>query len=493
MTGAAALMSAPAAAMAARGGDSLLDRARRIAARPYQPAPGALPPPFANLDYDAYRGIRPIRGRAANLPVGPGYEADLLPPGLYFPDPVRIEIADGDGFREIPFSPDLFSYQPRYFGDIPDTAPGAGFSGLRLRHPLNSPEVMDEVMVVQGASYFRAIGQAMVYGLSARAVALGTGGPEPEEFPRFTHLRLHAPDDGAIRLEGVIDSPSLAGHLDLNLQPGQDTRMQVAATILPRREISDIGIAPLTSMYLKGPMRAAVSDDFRPRVHDSDVLFIENGAGERLWRPIVNPARVETASFVDDGPRSFGLFQSARRFEDFEDTEARYHHRPAAVVRPSGDWGRGSVMLVEIPTDTEFMDNIAAFWRPEQPLSAGSEHRFAYDLDWTMRGPDANADIRILQSRSGREHDRPATRRFVIDLTGVPDGLAPEISATGGARISGTGMFPLPHDQAMRVTFLMTPDGARAADLRMQLRDASGRASGPVWLHRWTPARDGGV
>ena len=88
--------------------------------------------------------------------------------------------------------------------------------------------------------------------------------------------------------------------------------MDIAVTILPRREIADIGIAPLTSMYLKGPMRAAVSDDFRPRVHDSDVLVIENGAGEQLWRPIANPARVETSAFVDDGPRGFGLWQTPR-------------------------------------------------------------------------------------------------------------------------------------------------------------------------------------
>ncbi len=53
-------------------------------------------------------------------------------------------------------------------------------------------------------------------------------------------------------------------------------------------------------MYLKGPMLAAVSDDFRPRVHDSDMLAIENGAGELIWRPIANPRNVETSVFEDD-------------------------------------------------------------------------------------------------------------------------------------------------------------------------------------------------
>ena len=67
---------------------------------------------------------------------------------------------------------------------------------------------------MQGASYFRAIGQAMVYGLSARAVAIGTGAPEPEEFPRFTRVRLHRAIADGIRIEALIDS------LDMQLASG---------------------------------------------------------------------------------------------------------------------------------------------------------------------------------------------------------------------------------------------------------------------------------
>ena len=178
------------------------------------------------------------------------------------------------GVTEISFSPQLFSFDPNYFGEIPETSPGAGFTGLRLRYPLNTPEHMDEVMVMQGASYFRAIGQAMAYGLSARTIAIGTGGTEPEEFPRFIHLRLHPAEGDTVRLEGVIDSPSLTGHLDMTLHPGRNTDMDIVTTVFPRVDMDNIGVAPLTSMYLKGPMLSAVSDDFRPRVHDSDVLAI---------------------------------------------------------------------------------------------------------------------------------------------------------------------------------------------------------------------------
>lgn len=495
VVGASATLAAPA--LVGRAGATtapadLLDAARSLAAAPYAPRLAPLPPPFAGLDYNAFRGIRPLPGRAALLPLGGRFAADLLPPGLYFPDPVTIDLPEGDGFAPVDFSPALFDFDPRYFDAIPETAPGAGFSGLRLRTPLNAEDTLDEVVVVQGASYFRAIGAAMAYGLSARAVALGTGGPAPEEFPRFTRLRLHRPQGGETRLEAVIDSPSLAGHLDMTLRPGPATEMDLAVTLLPRREIADIGVAPLTSMYLKGPMRATVSDDFRPRVHDSDALVIANGAGETLWRPVANPARIETSAFLDDGPVAFGLHQTARRFEDFEDTEARYHRRPSAVVQPSGDWGRGAVMLVELPTGDEFMDNIVAFWRPEARLGAGSEHRFAYRLTWTLDAPEGGAHP-VLQSRSGREHDQPGTRRFVIDVAGDAAGLSPDLSASGAATLSGLSLFALPGGLGTRATFLLKPESAEAVDLRFVLRDGAGAPASPVWLHRWTPARDGGV
>ena len=492
LTGATAVAALSGLRVSADMPPSLLNDARRIASQTYTPNRVPLPPPFAGLDYDAYRGIRPIPGRAAMLPHGQKFAVDLLPPGLFFPDPVRIDRDTGAGPQEIALSIDQFSFQDRYFDTIPDTAPGAGFSGLRLRYPLNAPDRMDEVMVVQGASYFRAIAKDIVYGLSARAVAIGTGGASPEEFPRFTHLRLHAPQGDAVRLEAVIDSPSLAGHLDMTLRPGAETAMDLSVTLIPRREIADIGVAPLTSMYLKGPLRASVSDDFRTRVHDSDLLMIENGAGERIWRPISNPARLEMSAFADDSPTSFGLFQTSRAFSDFEDTEARYHDRPNAIVRPRGNWGPGAVTLVEIPTGDEFMDNIVAFWRPTAPLTPGDEHRFDYALHWTLSPPGAAA-ARVLQSRSGREHDRPGTRRYVVDVSGDAADRTPEITAQGAAKISGVSLFALPDGRGTRVTFLLMPAELDAVDLRLVIRDTSTNASSAVWLHRWTRARDGGV
>ena len=472
---------------------SLLEVARALKETAYIPNTTPLAPPFAGLTYNAFRAIRPITGQTAMLPHSGNFMLDLLPPGLYFPDPVKVDRVTEAGLREIAFSPAVFDFDPRYFDDVPAESPGAGFSGLRLRYPLNATDRMDEVLVMQGASYFRAIGEAMIYGLSARTVAIGTGGPEAEEFPRFVHLRLHPAEGDSVRIEGVIDSPSLTAHLDMTLHPSTDTVMEIATTIFPRVEIADIGIAPLTSMYLKGPMLSAVSDDFRPRVHDSDVLAIQNGAGEHIWRPIANPRGIETSAFVDTSPQKFGLYQTHRTFEDFQDTEARYHDRPSATVEPTEPWGAGAVMLVELPTGDEFQDNIVAFWRPKDALQPDQNYRFSYRLTWTLGVPDLGGLPAIVQARSGREHDQPGHRRFVVDVATQAEDAAPMITASDGVEVKGVSAFALPDKDVTRVTFLLAPGDMPAAEVRLSLRAADGTPLSPVWLHRWTPARDGGV
>ena len=90
----------------------------------------------------------------------------------------------------------------------------------------------------------------MVYGLSEHTVALGTGGRGPEEFPRFIQLRLHPAEGETVRIEGVINSPSLTAHLDTVLCACVDTKMAIATTIFSRVEIIDIGITPLSPVWL---------------------------------------------------------------------------------------------------------------------------------------------------------------------------------------------------------------------------------------------------
>jgi glucans biosynthesis protein len=191
------LLAAPARAQDApeEEGDFSFDvvaaRARELAAAPFKRPIMEMQGPFADLTYDKFRAIR-FRDEARLFTDGDrGFRMDLMPPGFYFQDKVEINLVSEGRAEPIAFSTDYFHFHPDYFpyadGIAPaGQAPDMGFSGIRFRHPINRPGVWDEVAVFQGASYFRAVARDTFYGLSARGLAIGTAGPEPEEFPIFT-------------------------------------------------------------------------------------------------------------------------------------------------------------------------------------------------------------------------------------------------------------------------------------------------------------------
>ena len=64
-----------------------------------------------------------------------------------------------------------------------------------------------------------------------------------------------------------------------------------------------------------------------------------------------------------------------------------YDRRPSTWVEPLGDWGNGMVQLVEIPTDDEIHDNIAAYWLTDRPTRAGDAFNYQYRLHWVKDQP----------------------------------------------------------------------------------------------------------
>ena len=279
--------------------ERVIARAREVASQPYVRPLMKLSPPFDDLKYDQFRAIRFHDDRRLFAEGDRSFQMEMLPPGFSFQDKIEINLVRGGQVVPVAFSTDYFDFDPALFPFLDGAAPAGGesemgFSGVRLRYPLNRPGVWDEVAVFQGASYFRAVAHDSIYGLSARGLAIGTGGPGPEEFPIFSAFWVQEPQPGdrALRLSTLLDSDSVAGAFDFSLVPGAETVMQVRAVLFPRREIATVGIAPLTSMYFFGPERRAGVDDFRDAVHDSDGLRIVNGKGERLWRPLRNPPRL---------------------------------------------------------------------------------------------------------------------------------------------------------------------------------------------------------
>ncbi len=471
----------------------VIDRARAAAGAPFQRPQIELSEPFANLRYDQFRGIR-FRDEKRLFTDGQGFQMDLMPPGFYYVDRVAVNVVSEGLSRPIPFSTDYFHFHPRYFpyadGQAPEgLAEDHGFSGIRFRHPINRPGVWDEVVVFQGASYFRAVARDTLYGLSARGLAIGTASPEGEEFPLFTEFWVEEPAPGArtLRLYALMDGPSVAGAFAFAVTPGAETVTEVDCRLFPRTEIATAGVAPLTSMYFFGPENRRGIDDFRDAVHDSCGLRIVNGSGERLWRPLRNPKEVEISSFADENPQSFGLIQRFREFTHFQDAEAHYEQRPSAWVEPSGPWGRGAVQLVEIPTVDEFTDNIVAYWRPEAPLEAGQEYPFAYRLVWGQTPEEILPLARVIATRSGKSILVDDERVFVIDFDlGMInfETVQPVIETTGG-EVKGLSIAPLPGGNIARVGFTFVPGGATSAEFRLLLASEMQVAS-EVWLYRWT-------
>ena len=240
-------------------------------------------------------------------------------------------------------------------------------------------------------------------------------------------------------------------------------------------------------MYFFGPERRAGIDDFRDAVHDSDGLRMVNGRGERLWRPLRNPSGLETSAFSDDDPRAFGLIQRARDFADFEDAEAHYERRPSAWIEPTDLWGEGAVTLVEIPSADEFTDNIVVFWRPAEPLAAGSENPFNYRLSWGTAEGEDQPIARVVGTRSGVSILDPRERLFVVDFDlGLIrfDDLAPKLEASAG-EVKGLSIARLPEGNAARVGFHFIAGDLPSAEFRLWLASGDTPAS-EVWLYRWS-------
>lgn len=493
MLTASALMGAAGLtpAFARSGGfypESVDSAARTLAAKPFGgPAP-ALPPQLAKLSYDDYRDIRFDRRRALWADTDSKLIAEPMLRGFLARDRIELHEVSGGVETLYPFDPALFDFAKRGVA-VPDD-PSVGFSGVRFLAPLNKPDVRDEIGVFQGASYFRSLGRGQLYGISARGIAIGSGGPA-EEFPTFTQMWLERPSDPSVlRLHALLDGPSLAGAYHFTIRPGETTTYDVDALLFPRVDMPSIGIAPMSSMFLFGPGSARRFDDFRRAVHDSDGLEIWSGSGERIWRPLNNPSKLSVSVFSDANPKGFGLMQRQTRLADFDDLEARYDMRPSLWVEPLDAWGPGSIQLLEIPAGDETGDNIAAFWRPRAPLKARRPMRLRYRLHWGRQSTAPDVIARAIATRSGatvigaRTDDR---RHFAIDFQGA--GPMNDLSALSAVATTSAGAISpvrlqAPEAGRVRASFDLTPPASGDAEMRLHLV-AGDRVVSETWANRW--------
>jgi glucans biosynthesis protein len=490
-------MLAPAASTAAPepgfGFESVRALARDLAQQPFRAPEKSVPDYLLDLDYDAHRDIRFKPARSIWRDEGLPFQLQLFHLGLFFNRPVAIHLVEGGVARPFPFDPSLFDYGRNRF---PEPLPAdLGYAGLRVHSRINRPDYFDEVIVFVGASYFRAVAKNLHYGLSARGIAIDTAIDGPEEFPYFKALWVVEPTARAkeIVIYALLDGPSIAGAYRFVVEPGKDTVAAVQATVYPRSRPRRFGIAPLTSMFWHAESSQTDFGDFRPRVHDSDGLLMQAGSGEWIWRPLRNPMQLELSAFQDRNPRGFGLLQRERDFVFYQDLEAQYQTRPSAWVEPVGDWGPGSVTLVEMPSEIETNDNIVAFWEPKADLKPGEPYDFAYRLHWYADDPAWPPRGRTLGTWIGAIHDSNDTR-FVIDFGGGEfSKLAPGAPVTASVTAGPGGVVRDVVTQrneftrGWRVAFRLANDDAEGPiELRCFLATQN-RVLTETWTYRWTP------
>ncbi len=488
------------------GFDSIQSRAMDLANKPYSPPDSNRLPAWMNeLSYDQYRDIRFNPNQALWLADNLPFRAMFFHPGYLFREPVTLNEFTSSHQQQIRLAEAYFNYGPliQKHGDLP---PDGGFAGFRLHAPLNNPEYFDELITFQGASYWRALGKKQRYGLSSRGIAVDTGvDGTTEEFPSFREFWLRKPEPGdtQARIYALLDGPSYSGAYQFKINPGNVTKVNVKAVIFTRRAVRRLGIAPMSSMFWFGENSRRRFDDFRPEVHDSDGLAIRMGSGERLWRPLSNDSgKLEFSFFSMNKCDGFGLLQRDRRFSAYEDGEAAYHQRPSLWIEPTSDWGPGRVMLMEIPTTNELMDNAVAMWEPAEVPKPGDRIEFSYDQHWTMDEDPSQAGGHVVATRSGVHDWQPEQRTIVIEFTGpnlekrsdAP--MEPVVEAIGDnagkIKIQGVMVQPMPENR-WRVSFQIAPADTAGklaetgpVELRCSLRRGEDFLT-ETWVHRVIP------
>ena len=421
------------------GFKDVVEKARRLSELPYGEPKKEIPA----ISSEQYRDIRFIEDKAYwrkdNLP----FELQFCHIGSYYDRSVTINEITPKGTVPINFSPDYFTYEKNAAGIKDQIRKDMRFAGFRIYSCLNSNTHKDEVAVFLGASYFKAVGQNMRYGLSGRGLAIDTALPEGEEFPWFRQFWIQRPEptDKEVTVYALLDSQRVTGAYSFAITPGRQTIMEVESTVFLRKGIEKIGIAPMTSMFFYGETtNMRPRDWFQPEVHDSDGLMINMENGEWLWRPIRNPRTLWVNAFQADNVKGFGLMQRDTAFDHYQDLEARYDQRPSLWCTPKGSWGKGSVELVQIPTDDDIHDNIVAYWRPAA-VAADKALSFAYRLSWKYPEAGSPPGGKVVATRT--ESDKySSAKKFIIDFEGgelggitPADGLEAVIDVGAEARL----------------------------------------------------------
>ena len=112
--------------------------------------------------------------------------------------------------------------------------------------------------------------------------------------------------------------------------------------------------------------------DYRPRVHKIRGALSQwrgaNRFGDRS--SILNGCNFP--SLWTKGQKALALSRKSGHSRAIRSIDAQFEKRPSLWIEPLGDWGEGSIDLIELPSPEEINENIVCFWRPRMDSARAS-------------------------------------------------------------------------------------------------------------------------
>jgi periplasmic glucans biosynthesis protein len=171
---------------------------------------------------------------------------------------------------------------------------------------------------------------------------------------------------------------------------------------------------------------------------------------------------------------------------------ARFQRRPSVWVQPSGNWGKGAVELVQLPSNQEPFDNIVVFWVPAAPPPVGRALDLDYELYWTTNDASPLELGHVIATRIGRTNSKPPHLRFVVEFGGAAVESLPVTEQLSAKIDYGPGAVPVTYDlfknefnQTWRLVIEIV-EPSRAVNLRAALKRGDQRIT-ESWNFTWQP------
>src|SRR5574337_910920 len=247
-------------------GNSVLDLARLMAAKPFAAPSSDLPPIFDNLSYDGYSAIHAKPEGLIWADESSGFAIEPLHRGFIYKTPMQINLVEDGIAHTLIYDPSKFD-----FGGLNISPPPTklGFSGFKVLRRGDRGE-MRELAVFQGASFFRSLAPSQNFGVTARGLSIRTGDARGEEFPIFRAVWIEKANRSAnaVTIHALLDSDSVAGAYRFTIHPGDATIVDVECSLIPRVALDNYGLASMSATSFFSPLDRRGDDDVRDAAAD---------------------------------------------------------------------------------------------------------------------------------------------------------------------------------------------------------------------------------